>query len=79
MSRPDFSNMAGFPLGLKRLALLRRVHGAGGVYSCQRNADFETAPGCIEVGVIAYDGDRRDVLKITALGRAYIDHLARAA
>lgn len=79
MSRYDFSSGAGFPLGTKRLALLRRVHAAGGNYHCQRNADHEQSDSLVAIGVLTRDRRKEDVLLITEMGRAYLDQLARAA
>ncbi|MBD9372095.1 hypothetical protein IB238_05555 [Rhizobium sp. ARZ01] len=65
------------PIGLRGVALLRRVRAADGPYRCERNADA-IAWRCIEAGMVRLDSRDDDVLHLTEKGRAYLDRLMRA-
>lgn len=66
------------PIGLRGVALLRRVRAADRPYRCVRNADHAVAWRCLEAGMVALDTRDEDVLHLTAKGRAYLDSIARA-
>lgn len=66
------------PIGLRGVALLRRVRDAAGPYRCERNADHAVAWRCIEAGMVRLNRRDDDVLHLTENGRAYLDRLMRA-
>lgn len=69
---------AGGPIGLRGVALLRRVQAADRPYRCERNADDAIAWRCLEAGMVRLDSRDDAVLHLTAKGRAYLEQMARA-
>lgn len=66
------------PVGLRGVALLRRIRAADGPYRSERNADA-IAWRCLEAGMLRLDTRDEDVLHLTDKGRAYLERLMRAA
>lgn len=65
------------PIGLRGVALLRRVKAAEGPYRCERNADA-IAWRCIEHGMLRLDRHDDEVLHLTEKGRDYLSSMMRA-
>jgi len=72
------SPLPGDAVGPRGVALLRRVHAAGGSYRCERNADRDAIGRCARNGCLLIDPRDRDILYITDAGVAFLDRLMRA-
>jgi hypothetical protein len=66
------------PIGVRGIALLRRVRAANGPYPCDRNADEEVAWRCVEAGFLVRDRRDDGVLHLTDAGRKKLDDIMRA-
>lgn len=74
----DAAMRRGGPIGLRGVALLRRVLAAAGPYRCERNGDEEIAWRCIEAGFLRLDSRYDEILHLTAEGRAYVNRVTRS-
>ncbi|MQU72358.1 hypothetical protein [Sinorhizobium meliloti] len=65
------------PVGPRCIAFMRRVRAGGTSYTLVRNADREAVAKALGAGFVAWVGQSRDDVRLTARGAAYLDQLAR--
>ncbi|RVM91484.1 hypothetical protein [Sinorhizobium meliloti] len=66
------------PVGPRCIAFMRRVRAGGDAYTLVRNADREAVVTARAAGFVAWVGQGRNDVRLTARGAAYLDQLARA-
>lgn len=66
------------PIGVRGIALLRRVRAANGPYPCDRNADEEVAWRCVAAGFLVRDTRDDGVVHLTEAGCKKLDDIMRA-